>query len=126
MRPVPRDGEREAVFERHPRRITQLGDLAVVQRVPQIMATATRIDDVLHVIPAAPSRVEQQLGELLVRQLLTAADVVDLARQTLLDDQLNPSAVIGDEQPVPYVESFAVKRHFLTVEQVGDEQRNDL
>ncbi len=73
-----------------------------------------------------PDRVEQPVGQLAVRQLDAAADVVDLAVAAPLRDQLDPAAVVVDVQPVADVDPVAVQRHPPAVEQVRHEERDDL
>ena len=61
-----------------------------------------------------------------IRRLLTAADVVGLARLTLVDEQVDRPAVVVDVQPIADVEAVAVQRQRLPIDRIGDEQRNDL
>ena len=110
---VPLHGQGQAVLEGHPRRVAQRGGLGVVDRVAQVVAAAARVDDVLDVAPVAAGGLEQLLGQLLVGQLAAAADVVELARPPVLDDELDAAAVVVDEQPVAHVGALAVERHLL-------------
>ena len=79
------DGLGQALLERHPRRVAELGDLAVVDASSagrgrrRGRSTCARRSS-----QSRAGRLEQQLGELRVGQLGAAADVVDLARPALL------------------------------------------
>src|SRR5690606_30575073 len=121
---VPLHGLGQAGFETALRCVTEFGaDLGVVDGVPAVVRQA--VLDEVDVVPVPAGRLEQVAGDLLVRQLAPAADVVDLAGLPARADELDGRAVIVDVQPVAHVEPVAVERDVLAVQQVGDEQRND-
>ncbi len=60
-----------------------------------------------------------------IRPFVVAANVVDLAEHTFLQNQLNAARVIGDEQPIADVFAVAVDWQRQAVQDVGDAQRNE-
>src|SRR5438105_5457201 len=88
------------------------------------MARAVRDDPQKRAISAGER--EQALRHLDVLVLVTAADVVDLAGTALQQDELDPRAMILDEEPVAHLAAIAVERQRLAVESVRHEQRDEL
>ena len=58
--------------------------------------------------------------------VILAPDVVDLARRALVQDELDPGAVILGVQPFTYLLPVAVHGQRLAFDGVGDEQRHEL
>src|SRR6202042_1311169 len=69
---------------------------------------------------------QQRLRQLCVRQFRITADVVHPRRLPLLQDHLDPPAMIIDMNPAADVPTVSVQRNLQPVQQVGYEQRNDL
>ena len=69
---------------------------------------------------------EDAARDLDVRRLLAAADVVRLAGASLPQRQLDPGAVVLDEEPVAHLRAVAVERQRLAVERVREEERQQL
>src|SRR5664279_924002 len=117
---VPINGPGEAHSERNLRRVPHRGDLAVVDGVAQVVAAAPGIGDVVDIAPVASGRIEHQLRELAIGELLTAADVVEITGLTALGDEREGAAMVGDVEPVARVLPFPVQSDGATIEQVGD------
>src|SRR5262249_1941526 len=120
--PVPADGGREPGVEVLARRPAERRQLRRVERVAPIVARAIRHRCDERRRP--PDERQNPVREIDVLHLVAAADVVDLARHPLVDQQVDAAAVILDVQPVALVLAVAVERHRNAVDQVGDEQRN--
>ena len=61
-----------------------------------------------------------------VLHLVVSADVVDFADTTLVDDQVNGTAVIFDVQPVTYIFTLTIYRKRFVIQRICDHQRDQL
>ena len=66
------------------------------------------------------------LDDIEVLALVAAADVVGLAGLALAQDELDPGAVVLDEEPVAHLLAVAVDGQRLAVEHVRHEERQEL
>ena len=73
----------------------------------------------------AAGQLDDALRDVEVLALL-AADVVDLARPALAQDEVDGRRVILGVQPLAHLPAVAVDRQLETVEGVRDEERDDL
>lgn len=95
------------------------------------------VDSIAHVVTLAVGdmgdealRLAERLADYLydvdVLHLVVTADVVHLADSTLVDDQIDSTAVILNVQPVADIQTLAVNGERLVVQRVGYHQRNEL
>ena len=112
-----------ALAERVLGRPAERPQLGVVDRVAAIVARA--ILDVADQAGVGAGQLEDAVGDLDVLVVL-AADVVDLARRALVQDELDPGAVILGVQPLTHLLAVAVDGERLALERVRDEQRHEL
>jgi len=73
-----------------------------------------------------PEEFEDLCGDLEVRLLRTAADVVDLPWPPVLEDKVDGPAVVEDVEPVADVLAAAVDRDLLSLEEVRGKERDQL
>ena len=99
-------------------------DLRRVDSVAAVVALA--VGDVLDEVFGFAELLEDGLDDVDVGALIVAADVVDLADASLLQDEVDGAAVILDVEPVADVLAIAVDRQFLVGQCVDDHQRDEL
>ena len=122
---VPLDGLLDAVLELRLRLPAELCvDLRRVDGVAAVVALA--VGDVLDEVFGLAELLEDGLDHVDVGALIVAADVVDLADASLLQDQVDGMAVILDVEPVADVLAVAVDRQLLVGQRVDDHQRDEL
>ena len=99
-------------------------DLRRIDRIPHIMpfAISDKSDQALRL----PKFLTDEFHNIDVPHLIVSADIIDLSDASLVYDKVNSLAVIFDIQPVADVFPFAVDRQGLSLEGVGDHQRNQL
>ena len=105
------------------RRPAERPQLRVVDRVAAIVARP--VLDVADQGRVGAGQLEDAVGDLDVLVVL-AADVVDLTRRALVEDELDPGAVILGVQPLPHLLAVAVDGQRLALERVRDEERDEL
>src|SRR5437899_8588059 len=71
-------------------------------------------------------QLEDAGGEVPVLDLLTATDVVDPTGLALVQDELDPGAVVLNVEPIACLATVAVDGERLAVQGVRDEKRDDL
>src|SRR5206468_12893814 len=120
---VPLDGLREAFLEAPLGLPAELAQLRGVERVAAIVPGA--ILDVADQRGVGARELEDALGDVQVLALL-AADVVDLARRSLLEHQLDGGAVVACVEPLAPLAAVAVDRERQSVERVRDEEGHEL
>src|SRR5215471_12771732 len=121
---VPLHRAREPLLELLARRPAERFELLRAQRVAAVVPGA--VGDRLDERRGLADELEDPVREIDVLHLIAAADVVDLARNAALDEQVDGAAVVLDVQPVALVLSVTVERHGNVVDEVGDEERDDL
>ena len=122
---VPLDGLLDAVLELRLRLPTELRvDLRRVDGVAAVVALA--VGDVLDEVFGLAELLEDGLDDVDVGALIVAADVVDLADASLLQDEVDGTAVVLDIEPVADVLAVAVDRQLLVGQRVDDHQRDEL
>ena len=99
-------------------------NLRRVDGVTAVMALA--VGDVLDEAFGLAELFEDGLDDVDVGALIVAADVVDLADASLLQDQVDGMAVVLDVEPVADVLAVAVDRQLLVGQRVDDHQRDEL
>ena len=70
--------------------------------------------------------VDDHLDDVDVLPLVETTDVVGLGNQALVEDEVDGTGVVLDEQPVAHVLALAIHGQRLAVADVVDEQRNQL
>src|SRR2546426_8943597 len=71
-------------------------------------------------------QLEDAGGEVPVLDLLAATDVVDPTGLALVQDELDPGAVVLDVEPIACLATVAVDGKRLPIQGVRDEKRDDL
>lgn len=87
---------------------------------------ALAVSDMLDEVFGLAELLEDGLDYVDVGALIVAADVVDLADASLLQDEVDGAAVILDIEPVADVLAVAVDRQLLVGQRVDDHQRDEL
>ena len=122
---IPLDGLLDAVLELRLRLPAELRvDLRRVDGVATVVALA--VGDVLDEVFGLAELLEDGLDHVDVGALIVAADVVDLADASLLQDEVDGTAVVLDIEPVADVLAVAVDRQLLVGQRVDDHQRDEL
>ena len=70
--------------------------------------------------------VDDNLDDIDVLPLVETTDVVGLGNHTLVEDEVDGTGVVLNEQPVAHVLALAIDGQRLAVADVVDEQRNQL
>src|ERR1019366_8284684 len=118
MLAVPLDRLREAAGELHARGPAERVELLCREGIPAVVAGA--IDDAPNQALVASGEPENTLGDLEVRGLVAAADVVALPGGPVLEHGKDPGAVVLDMDPVTDLLTIAVHGQTLAIEGVGD------
>lgn len=106
---VPRDGVPQAGIERNLRRPAQFAlGFRVVDGIPQIVTWAIR--DEPDQRSRLSDRIQQAVRQFDVRQLTTAAEIVDLARLAFSPCGFNPAAMVDDMNPVAHIQPRPIQR----------------
>ena len=130
---VPTDGFLDAFLKLEARLPAQfLLELGGVDGVAHIVASA--IGDVgneVHVgtlgsTQQAIDGVDDHLDDIDVLPLVEAAYIVGFCNEALVEDEVDGTGVVLDEQPVAHIFSFTIHGQRLAVADVVDEQRNQL
>ena len=122
--PVPRDRLGEPLVEGRARPPPDGLELRRVERVAPIVARS--IGHGPDQARGLAHELQDPAGQVGVLHLVAAADVIDLAGDAALDEQVHRAAVIVHVQPVALVLPVAVERDRDVVDEVRDEERNDL
>lgn len=69
---------------------------------------------------------QNRLDDVQIRPLVMAADVIDLPRPALMQNEIDGGAVVIDMQPVTDVFSLAIDGQALVMERPGDDEGNQL
>ena len=122
---IPLDRLLDAVLELRLRLPAEFRvDLRRVDGVAAVVAFA--VGDVLDEVFGLAELLEDGLDDVDVGALIVAADVVNLADATLLQDQFDGMAVVLDVEPVTDVLAVAVDWQLLVGQRVDDHQRDEL
>src|SRR6266536_5819195 len=122
--PVPLDRGLERRRERVGRSPAEAVDLAAVELVAPCVARA--VGDGGYVGLGLAQQIEDRARQRHVLDLVAAADIVDLPRLPLAEDEVDGRAVVEDVEPVAHVPAVAVERHRPVLQRIGDEERDDL
>src|SRR5947207_7449101 len=95
---VPVDRALHALVEADPRRPAEAAHARRVEGITPVVPGP--VVDAPQQRPVGPGQLEDRLRDLDVLALVAAADVVGLARGALAKHELDPGAVILDEEPV--------------------------
>src|SRR5437899_160135 len=120
VRAVPLDRLRQAFLERAPSPPAEPLELRGVERIAAVMAEP--VVDVADEGWVGPGQLDDQPGDVQVLALLPA-DVVDLARPALAQDELDRGTVIVHVHPLAPLPAVAVDGELEAVERVRDEER---
>lgn len=98
-----------------------------LRRVDGVAAVvALAVSDVLDEVFGLAELLEDGLDDVDVGTLIVAADIVDLADATLLQDQVDGMAVILNVEPVANILAVTIDRQLLVGQRIDDHQRNEL
>ena len=127
---VPADGALDAFLELERGLPAELAlQLAAVYGVAHVVAEAVGdVGDEVEVLSlAAPEQtvdgVDYHADDVNVLPLVEAADVVGLGNLAFVEDEVNRTRVVLDEEPVAHILAFAIYRQRLVVTYVVYEQR---
>ena len=83
------------------------------------------IFDVVNHVVAAAQRVQNAMGQLNVRSLIVATDVVHLTGPAALEYFPDCFAMIDDVNPVSDIEPITIERDFSILNEISDKERDD-